>query len=288
MFNVQFKIKNLGVALVAVLFSCESPDLSNFDDDPDDPEANLRVSIYQMGSTPFDALTRAADICTRINYAVYTANGTRVKQNNQQIGDNGFGHTTFQLEPDTYRLVVVAHSSNGNPTMTDLRKIQFTNAQGFSDTFMHTQAIEVTEEQQEISVTLDRIVSLCRVVFTNDIPANVATLQFQYTGGSGAFDATTGMGCVKSTQKMQFSVISGQREFDLYTFLHSSEGTIHLKVSALDASGVEILQHEFDVPMKRNEVTWFSGPFFGGNGTGSAGIVITINTDWAGETHLSF
>lgn len=281
------RIKYLGIALMAILFGCESPDLSNLDDS-DDPQANLKVSIYQMGSTPFTALTRAVDNCTRVNFAVYTQAGTRVKQVNQQTGDANFGLASFQLEAATYQLVVVAHSSNGNPTMTDLRKIQFTNAQGFTDTFMHTQTVEVTDEQQEISVTLDRIVSLCRVVFTNDIPADVATLQFQYTGGSGAFDATTGLGCVKSTQKMEFSVASGQREFDLYTFLHSTEGTIHLKATALDNAGNVLYEREFDVPMKQNEVTWFSGPFFGGNGTGSTGVVITINTDWAGETHLTF
>lgn len=281
------RIKYFGIALMAILSSCESPDLSNLDDS-DDPQANLRVSIYQMGSTPFSALTRATDNCTRINYAVYTTSGTRVKQVNQQSSDANFGLASFQLEPATYQLVVVAHSGNGNPTMTDFKKIQFTNAQGFTDTFMHTETVEVTDEQQEISITLDRIVSLCRVVFTNDIPADVATLQFQYTGGSGAFDATTGLGCVKSTQKMEFSVASGQREFDLYTFLHSAGGTIHLKATALDNAGNVLYEREFDVPMKQNEITWFSGPFFGGSSTGSAGIVITINTDWAGETHLTF
>ena len=283
MFN---KISIFTIALLAMLSSCESPDLSNVDDS--DTEANLRVSIYQMGSTPFTALTRATDNCTRINYAVYTEDGTRVKQNNQEITDNGFGSTAFQLEPDIYRLVVVAHSSNGNPTMTDPKKIQFTNAQGFTDTFMHTQTIEVTEEQQEIPITLERIVSLCRLCFTGDLPPEVATLQFQYTGGSGAFDATTGLGCVKSTQRMVFTVAPGQREFDLYTFLHSSEGILHLQATALDAGGNVLGEHTFEVPMRRNEITWLSGPFFGGNGTGGAGVVITINTDWAGETHLSF
>jgi hypothetical protein len=289
MFNAQYsmfnKISIFTIALLAMLSSCESPDLSNLDDS--DTEANLRVSIYQMGSTPFSALTRATDNCTHINYAVYTMDGTRVKQINQQSGAADFGSAVFQLGPDTYQLVVVAHSSNGNPTMTNPQKVQFTNSQGFTDTFLHYQTVQVTEEEQNLSVTLDRIVSLCRVVFTDALPADVATLQFQYTGGSGVFDATTGFGCVKSTQKMTFNVESGQKEFDLYTFLHRAEDTIHLKVTALDSGGNVLYEREFDVPMKYNQITWFSGPFFGG-GTGSTAITITINTDWAGETHVTF
>jgi hypothetical protein len=42
--------------------------------------------------------------------------------------------------------------------------------------------------------------------------------------------------------------------------------------------------------MEVNHITWLSGSFFGGStGTGSTGITgVTVNTDWAGETHLTF
>ena len=42
--------------------------------------------------------------------------------------------------------------------------------------------------------------------------------------------------------------------------------------------------------MQQNYITWLSGPFFGGSGTsGTTGITsVTINTDWAGETHITF
>ena len=272
--------------LLVMLASCESPVIDN-DEDSEEPQGNLKVSIYQMGSTPFSALTRATDNCTRINYAIYTSDGTRVKQINQQSGAADFGSAVFQLEPDTYQLVVVAHSCEKNPTMTDLTKVQFTNATGYTDTFLHYQSVEVTEEQKNLTVRLDRITALCRFAFTDDFPAEVKKVRFYYTGGSGAFDATTGLGSVASKQTVTFDVTSGQKQFDLYTFLHDTAGTIQLQVTAYDDDDNVICERTFSVPMEQNKVTWFSGPFFTG-GKGSTDVTIVINTDWAGEIHVTF
>ena len=96
------------------------------------------------------------------------------------------------------------------------------------------------------------------------------------------------MGSVNSKQEVEFDVTPGQKQFDLYTFLHSTEGTIHLKVTALDDGENIISEREFDVPMKQNEITWFSGAFFTGGSSGSTGISIVINTDWDGENHYTF
>ena len=145
----------------------------------------------------------------------------------------------------------------------------------------------IGEEPVELNLTLNRNVSLCRFVVTDDYPEGAAKIKFYYTGGSGAFDATTGLGCVNSRQEHTFDLTSGQKQFDLYTFPHSTEGTIHLVVSVFDASGVEISKHTFDVPMQQKHVTVISGDYFTG-GSGTTNVTITINTEWDGENHLSF
>ena len=278
-------MKNILTLLVlfAAFVSCEKPITSDGDADTNkevSPDDNLVVRV------PADGLSSS-----RLNFAVYDMDGTRVKQVNQQMP---LSHAaSFQLTPGPYFLVVVAHSSDGNPTMTNPRKIQFTNAQGFTDTFLYSDSITVGDERKELNVTPKRIVSLCRFVLTDDYPADVAKMRFYYTGGSGAFDATTSLGCVNSKQDVKFDVSANNKQFDLYTFPYkSTEGTIHLVVSALDASGNEILQREFDVSIEKNYITWVSGSFFGGSGsdpTGGAGITsVTVNTDWAGETHVTF
>jgi len=273
-----------------VLMGCEKPLISEGEEESEDTEGNLTVTVWQSGHEPFPTMTRATslDDYNRLNYAIYTSDGTRVKQVNQTRENTGFGSATFQLEPATYQVVVVAHNCNKNPTMTNLNKIQFTNAMGYTDTSLYYGEVEVTEEHKDVQVDLERIVSLCRVIITDEYPEDVTQMRFQYKGGSGAFDAKTGYGCVNSTQTLFFDVTNGQKQFDLYTYLHDEEGTLHLLATAYDDADNVIHEREFEVPMLYNQITRFSGPFFTGSGNGSLDITIVINTDWSGVQDITF
>ena len=287
--------------IVFAVFACEKAIISD-ENESGATKGNLRVSVFQIEKTPFASLfpgssqaaTRvakaASEACTRLNFAVYDQGGLRLKQLNQTSDMADFGHASFQLEEGTYQLVVVGHSANGNPTMTNPAKIQFTNATGYTDTYIYYSEVTIGEDAVDMQVSLDRIVALCRFVVTDDIPADVCKMQFYYTGGSGAFDAATGLGSVASKQTVTVDVTDGsQKQFDLYTFLHEQSDNIALKVTALDASGNALDEREFDVPMEQNHITWLSGEFFNGSGSSSTTITgVTVNTDWAGETYLTF
>ena len=289
-------------AMLAIvgLASCEKAIFS--EEETPSSDGNLTVSVYQIEQTDFGSLIRAtgnatraakaaSEVVTRLNFAVYDESGSRIKQINQTASDKNFGAAAFQLEGGDYFLVVVGHSANGNPTMTNLQKISFTNAQGYTDTFLSSGDVTISDEPVEIDVTLDRIVALCRFVLTDEaIPSDVKKLQFYYTGGSGAFSAYTGLGSVASKQTVTFDITDGsQKQFDLYTFLHEQSDNIALKVTALDASGNSLYERDFDVPMAQNHITWLSGAFFNGSGSSSTSVTgVTVNTDWAGETHLTF
>ena len=285
-------MKKMIFALFALLVLCACEQTLVSEEKPRENENNLRVSVFEIEKTPFASHTRgesASEICTHLNFAVYTIEGTRVKQVNQTSDAASFGTASFQLEAGDYLLVVVGHSSLKNPTMTNPAKIQFSNASGYTDTFLYCGSITIGEEPENKQVSLDRIVSLCRFVMTDEYPAEVAQMRFYYTGGSGAFDARTGLGCVKSKQDIFFDVTSGQKQFDLYTFLHDTEGTIHLTVTAYDEDDNILNERNFDVPMEQNHITWLSGDYFSGSGSSATTITgITVNTDWAGETHLNF
>ncbi len=289
MFSVVFTLTM--ICATFVLLSCEKP-ITLEDGETDDVEGNLRVNVYEIEKAPFANLTRTAvsDVCTRLNFAIYDEGGSRLKQVNQTSDKSGFGQCAFQLEEGTYQLVVVGHSANGNPTMTNLGKIQFTNSTGYTDTFLCYGEVNIGEEPVELNISMDRIVALCRFVVTDDIPAEVKKLQFYYTGGSGAFNAVTGMGCVNSKQTVTYDVATvSEKQFDLYTFLHEPSDNIVLTVTALDASGNELHSRQFDVPMQQNHITWLSGAFFDGSGSSSTSITgVTVNTNWDGETHLTF
>ena len=281
------------LAIAITLASCEKVAIPE-SDASEELNGNLRVSVFQIEQTPFAGSTRTTEAasvaCTRLNFAIYDEDGSRLKQINQQSSADDFGSVAFQLDEGTYQLVVVGHSANGNPTMTDPTKIQFSNATGYTDTFLCYGEVTIGEDPVDYEVSLDRIVALCRFVITDDIPAEVKKLRFYYTGGSGAFNAVTGFGCVASKQDVKFDVTpTGSKQFDLYTFLHDQSDNIALTVTALDASGNELYSRQFDVPMQQNNITWLSGAFFNGSGSSSTTISgVTVNTDWAGETHLTF
>ena len=275
--------------------ACEKPIILDDDESLTDGEANLVVSVHTIETIPFSSgMSRAAvtDRCTRLNFAVYDSLNTRVKQINQVVGDKDFGIANFNLDPGKYRVVVVAHSSNGNPTMTNPAKIQFKNSQGFTDTFMSNDTVVVGESAVTLPVNIRRIVSLCRFVVTDAVPQNVAQMRFQYKGGSGAFDAATGFGSVNSTQTEFFPVEAGQDStvYDLYTFLHAAEGTIHLQATAYDENDQVLRDREFDIPLKRRMVTKFSGPYFSdaSDPSSTISVIITFNDDWEGEQVISY
>lgn len=280
----------IAFVIMFALTSCEKANLVS-EEMQGDPAGNLSVSVFQIEHTAFASLTRAAvgDVCTKLSFAVYDEEGSRVKQVNQTSDKTGFGQCSFQLEEGNYQLVVVAHSAKGNPTMTNPGKIQFTNSTGYTDTFIHNEEVTIGEEAVALQISLNRIVALCRFVITDNIPEEVKKIQFYYTGGSGAFNAATGLGSVNSKQTVAFDVSSGQTQFDLYTFLHNQEDNVALKVTALDANGNVLFERDFDVPMEQNHITWLSGAFFNGTGSSATTVTgVTVNTDWAGETHLTF
>jgi hypothetical protein len=279
------------VVIIAV-FSCEKAIISN-ENESGDANGNLKVTVFEIEKTPFASLTRtvenASAVVTRLNFAVYDTDGSRLKQVNQTSDQADFGTASFQLEEGTYQLVVVGHSSKSNPTMTNPAKIQFTNSTGYTDTFLFSDDVTIGEETVQKEVSLNRIVALCRFVVTDAFPADVRKMRFYYTGGSGAFNAATGLGTVNSKQTVTFDVVAGQKQFDLYTFLHDQYGDVALKVTALDNADNVLYERDFDVPMEQNHITWLSGAFFSGSGSSSTTVTgVTVNTDWAGETHITF
>ena len=276
--------------LLCLLTACEKPTI------PDaGPEGNLEVNIVSVEMTDFSGFgTRAStldEICTRLNFLVYDSLGTRVAYDNQTSDKKGFGKADFQLAPGRYQVVVVAQSSNGNPTSTHASKIQFNKSTGFSDTFYSNNYVEVGDGSVEVDAKLTRNVSLCRVQFTDTIPQNITKMRFEYSGGSGSFDAATGLGVKTTTkQEMTFAVEPGSvpDAFDLYTFLPEDAESIHLRAEAYASDDKMVRFREFDVPMTRRQITKFTGSFFTGTSGSSITIVIGINTDWDGEQEVNF
>lgn len=314
------------MAVVWGLSSCEKmivDEESSSSTEQNEVKGNLILKISVAGVTPMET-TRAeeADLSkffTTLNLVVFK-NGERVKNMvTQKVSDKNFGTLGMQLEPGTYQVIVVAHSSDGNPDVS-LSQVKFANADGFSDTFYSINEIEVKEETKQHFIELTRVTSLLRFIINDEIPAEVNSIEFRLTGGSGAFEVTTGYGCVRSTQDSKFIIDHTQKAphiFDLYTILwkEMKNDGLSLYVAARKADGKSLIK-ELDIKgikVVRNAITEVSGNFFtdspggddtgGGDNTGgddtgggttepedsiSTAFKVTVLTEWADTLRMKY
>lgn len=307
--NVLFKVVAL-VLMAFVVYSCEKPVI-------DDDTASNGAGQEQQGSQPSNkttgnvvlrvsnfnfvpytsegsadarvakTMTDLTTYCTRLNYVIYK-DGKKVTSRSQLKEDAGFGETTVKLDAGIYKLLVLAHSSKGgNPTLSDPENIQFTNTLGYSDTFSYYGDLEVTNEVMTHEITLTRVSSLLLFTVTDDLPANVTHMYFYYTGGSGVLNAVTGYGGnVNSKQEKNVNVsgMTSPLAINVYTFLQADEGSLNLKINALDANSNVVASRQFsNIPVKRNVVTEFKGSFFK-----EESFTFVADTEWSDTLHFTF
>ena len=257
-------------------------------DGPDDADANVVVQVMSFEQQPFPMASTRGDVetaCTRLNFIVYDEAGERIRQETQLLGDEGFGMAQFKLQEGRYYLVVLAHSGKGNPTSTNLHKIGFTNKTGYTDTFLYADSLLVGEEEVDCEIQLKRIVSKVQFVFNDALPERADSIRFYYEGGSGTFDATTGLGVVKSKQQQWFPVRHDVQRFEIYTIPRADSDKLKVLVTTYKTSGgkVEILTERevSDIPIQRNTITVCRGSLF--NPTEQHQISIDIDTTWDNE-----
>lgn len=269
--------------ICAMFFSCQKAVFDNEDGET----AKLRFNITQFEQIPFDITdatrsTNISNVCTRLNFAVYQ-DGVRKEQIDQLSSDDGFGTFNLALQPGTYQLVVLAHSSDANPTMTDPCKITFTNKDKVTDTFWYGDTLVVNNDST-CQIKLKRAVAMVRLQTTDTVTNNVKLVRFYYTGGSSTFDALTGVGCVNSKQAVNFDITSDmvgkQMTFDIYTFPKAENNGLNLKVTTHDKSNNVLVEKTLsNVPVKQNLITLYKGPLFDRSASGKADFHIDLESD---------
>ena len=290
----QYKLSHIAraamlLAVLAMLAACEKPILDDGSVDGSSPsEANVVLHFTQSEDGDFTAATRAAtditDLCSRLNLAVFNADGTKVKTVAQKEGDASYGTVALSLAAGTYQLVVIAHNGDGSATITSTEKVTFPNNK-VTDTFYYYGDLVVGSEKQSYDLTLTRAVAMFRLVLTDEsIPASVAKLKFYYTGGSSTFSPAEGYGIVQSKQT-EIRAVSEDGIYEIYTLPHTEEDVLtKLTVTALDANDNTVKERIFEnVPVVRNQVTRYTGSFFGSGGsgeTGSGDFRMTADPEW--------
>ena len=308
--------KILFFALALLMTACEKPILSE-EDIVSTQDANVILHFKQYEWTeqrePFElarrwpsrdgqrrsqqeSFTRSAtditELCSRLNIAIFDADGTKVKTVAQKESDAGYGTVALTLAAGTYQLVVIAHNCDGSATITSEEKVTFPNNK-VTDTFYYYGDLVVTDAQQSYDLTLTRAVAMFRLVLTDEeIPASVAKLKFYYTGGSSTFSPKDGYGCIQSKQT-EVRPTAADGIYDIYTLPHSEDDVLtKLTVTALDQNDNTVKERVFEnVPVTRNQITRYTGSLFGNGGGGSTSdgtFRMTADPDWDSVNGYSF
>lgn len=105
-----------------LLLTCEKPILDETNGNEITNEVNVVLRFVQYEQFEQESFTRAAtdmtELCSRLNIAIFDADGTKVKTVAQKEGDASYGTVALSLAAGTYKLVVVAHSCDGSTPPT--------------------------------------------------------------------------------------------------------------------------------------------------------------------------
>lgn len=284
--------KYLFIALALLLAACEKPVLD--EDVVSVQEANviLHMTQYDQESFGTRAATEITELCSRLNVAIFDADGTKVKTVAQKEGDTGYGTVALTLAAGTYQLVVIAHNGEGSATITSTEKVTFPNNK-VTDTFYYYGDLVVTDSKQSYDLTLTRAVAMFRLVLTDEeIPSTVSKFKFYYTGGSSTFSPSTGYGCVNSKQT-EIRTVADDGVYEIFTMPHTEDDVLtKLTVTALDANDNTVKERIFEnVPVTRNQITRYIGNFFGSGGSGQQSdgtFRLTADPDWDSVNGYTF
>ena len=268
------------------ILSCETP--TTFD--------GLVTLRFQTTNRDFTRATMS-DYFSKLNVMVFDAQGNRVfdKVKTQTSTDSDFGTMPLKLSDGTYTVVAVGHSSKNSATIKSPEVVQFTasNGEKLTDTFCACQQITVPMDSSTgYIIDMYRAVAMVQFHFIDSvIPDGFERVKIDYTGGSANFNPTTLEGITKSTQT-ELRLSNDLNLYQAFTFPYLSDtGVLKMTVSALANDGSVIRSRQFnEVPVTRNRITTFSGPFFedGDGQFTQSGFGFLIHADWDGEDIYEF
>lgn len=284
------------------LASCEKMVLSE-----DDASAVSKVKdptlVLRVTATETRADVNPGDVWETLIFQVYNQDSVKVADIIQTNDESSFGTAAFSLDEGDYRVVIVGHSSAGNPSVRKLSTVEFSKTTGYSDTFYAKADVHVTAHAKEQSITLQRATSLLRFKTTDGVPSDVKSIKFAFEGGSSVLDLNTGYGTTASKQEVFIDIDPAQTDqplvADLYTILRADEASVKLVVTAYsvpkadvttdNVESVTLYSRDFKsqpIPMLHHQITEFEGLFFAKQI--SVPFAVSADVTWAGTTSYTY
>lgn len=206
--------------------------------------------------------------------------GTTLMQTlHQTATDEYFGTPTLELLSGYHHIYFVA-SRGKLPEVSTVDKTIIWGTP--SDTFWKDFAVTVTGNNASRSVTLDRVVTRLRLVFTDEIAEGVSNITvtpatwyygLNYQNGEPVSPAVSQPVPVTIPSE----VIGDTDVFiNMFGFSSPDEWTTDIAISANSTTSVLGSASISDAPFKQNRTTEYRGPLFGSSGM----MTVNLSTDW--------
>ena len=209
--------------------------------------------------------------------------GTLVQQLHQS--DNtaaDFGTPTLNLAIGTHHIYFVASRGFAATLNTDDHTLTFGTVR---DTFWKDYAITITSgtASSSRSVTLDRVVTKLKVVFSDAIPAGATTFNITPTTWYYGINYTTGEP-ISATPSQSITVNIPSSEngvigetVSIFGFSSATEWTTNIAINCKAANNDVLGSATItSAPFVRNRVSEYTGQLFGDNGS----MTLSLNATW--------
>ena len=209
--------------------------------------------------------------------------GTLVQQLHQS--DNtaaDFGTPTLNLSIGTHHIYFIASRCLAATLNTDDHTLTFGTVR---ETFWKDYAITITSgtASGSRSVTLDRVVTKLKVVFSDAIPAGATTFNITPTTWYYGINYTTGEP-ISATPSQSITVNIPSSEIgvvneavSIFGFSSATEWTTNIAINCKSANNDVLGSATItSAPFVRNRVSEYTGPLFGDNG----GMTLSLNATW--------
>lgn len=256
----------LVLSMVLLLCNCQNgTEIVSDLHKPDKVMLSINVSPYQQiafENAPSSRSTDLSSLCKTLMLAIYKGEklDTLVTQQN---GDASFGSLSLDLSRDTYRFVVLAHSSAKQPNMKNPKLIDF-GSRNMSDVLSWSNLIHI-DKDTVVDVKLSRVVAKVEIVSTDSLLPKDAGFYATYSGGcSNILDATTGRAPrqIDDYQMLTFSNDEKGKPLNVsfYTFPAANDTIKELYFYTNDKKGNIIDSKTINnVPIKANFITRLTG-----------------------------
>ena len=268
---------------VAALTACNSEDMHE-----DDASKTVAMTFNVQGDftlTTHDftrALTADGKDMTDVWVMDYV--GTQWQQTiHQQAGDADFGTPTIELGMGTHHLYFVA-SRGVTPTVdNEAKTITWATVR---DTFWKHYELTVTGGTSGGSraVSLDRVVTKLKVVFSDAIPTGAAKFEVMPASWYYGIDYTTGEPSEATingtiTVNIPSSEIGVVNEaVSIFGFSSATEWATDIALDCKKSDETVLGCATISAaPFVRNRVSEYTGPLFGDN----CSMTLSLNTDWS-------